>query len=341
MLFTLTKWLMSLPDGLLLWMSGKPQITDSGGRKMDPGQQLLAAISIKQNLMSIDASLSVPEHRELWKQQLRPFAKPPVKGVQHRDLQVDVGGETIPVREYTPRGAGARCPALVFLHGGGFSVFDIEVYEGFCAFVAQELDIKVYSVGYRLAPEHPYPTPLDDCCKAFEWVFHHAKELGLDPSRISIGGSSAGGNMSAALCLKQRDSGGTLPRAQLLIYPSTDLQSAFPSNEEFAEGQLITRHHVEWFHNSYVPRPEQMKEPYASPLLATDHAGLPPAVVVTGGFDLIRDEGEAYASALENAGVSVQYKEFSSLGHGFITAEALPAVRAANQAICAMLRTVM
>ena len=340
-MYLLTRWLFALPDRLLIWLSGKPQITASGGRKMDPANQLLLLLSLKQKLLFLDDSKSVPELRAWWKSQLKPFEKPSLKDVTCRDLSVDVGGQEIPLREYVPAGAEPSGPGLVYLHGGGFTVFEIETYQGFCEYLAKELNIKVYSVGYRLAPEHPYPTPLDDCSAAFDWVSKNAEELGLDPERISIGGDSAGGNMSAALCLKRRDQGASAPKAQLLIYPSTNLHSPHPSVEEFAEGQIITRRHLEWFHGNYVTDPAQFDEPYASPLLAERHSDLPPAVVITAGFDPLRDEGEAYAKALSEAGVPTQHKEFSSLGHGFIVADASNAVRHANDTICSLFRSIM
>ena len=341
MMYTLTKWILSLPDRLLLWMSGQPQITASGGRAMDPASQFLLLTSLKQQLLFIDESKTVPELREWWKGQLAPFDKPPLGGVSHRDMDVAVGDATIRVREYTPDGVGGAAPALVYLHGGGFTTFEIETYQGFCEFVAAQLGAKIYSVEYRLAPEHPYPIPLDDCRAAFEWVCSRAADFGLDPERIAVGGDSAGGNLSAALCLKQRDTGGPMPTAQLLIYPTTDLDSDFPSMEEFAEGQIITRRHIEWFHSNYVPDKARMKEPYASPLLAESHANLPPAVVCSAGFDPLRDEAEAYAKALTNAGVPTEYIEFDALGHGFIVTDAARAAREANTRICAVFRSVM
>lgn len=331
----------SLPDRLLLWMSGRPQMTASGGRAMDPANQLLLVTLQKQRILELDRSKTVPELREWWKSQLAPFDKPSRKDVIHRDLEVDSGGHPIRVREYTPDGIGGNTPALVYLHGGGFTAFEIETYQAFCEFIAHTLQIKVYSVGYRLAPEHPFPVPLEDCCAAFEWVTQQADSLGLDPDRIAIGGDSAGGNMSAALCLKRRDAGQRLPKAQLLIYPSADLAGSFPSIEEFAEGQVITREHLRWFHSNYVPNPDEMRHPYASPLFAEDHSGLPPAVIITAGFDPLRDEAQALAKALDEAGVHTQHREYASLGHGFIVADATKVVRDANREICEMLRAVL
>ena len=337
----LFKLLFSLPDRVLIWLSGQPQMKGSGGRVMDPANQLLLVALLKQRILEIDESKTVPELREWWKSQLARFDKPSRTDVTHRDLEVDSSGAAIRVREYTPDGIGDNAPALVYLHGGGFTAFDIETYQAFCAFVAHTLNINVYSVGYRRAPEHPFPIPLEDCCAAFDWVSSNADGLGLDPDRIAIGGDSAGGNMSAALCLKRRDAGQRLPKAQLLIYPSTDLAGSFPSTEEFAEGQVITREHLRWFHSNYVPNPDQMNNPYASPLFAQDHSGLPPAVIITAGFDPLRDEAQALAKALTEAGVHTQHKEYASLGHGFILADATKAVREANHEICQMLGSVL
>ena len=341
MLYTMSKWFFRLPEGLLLWLSGRPQMTTSDGRAFDPANQLFLVTALRQGILQLDDTQSVPDLRALWDRQLKPFEKPPLTGIRHRDLQVEVDQATIRVREYVPEGVSDDSPALVYLHGGGFTTFTIETYQAICEFLAKELNAKIYSVEYRLAPEHPYPVPLDDCCAAFEWVCSHAAELGLDPARISIGGDSAGGNLAAALCLKRRDTGLSLPKSQLLIYPTTDLTGSHPSVEEFAEGQIIGKAHIKWFHSNYVPDEARMKEPYASPLYADDHAGLPPAVLITAGFDVLRDEGVAYAKALSDAGVPVQHREFSSLGHAFMFADATAAVHKANEEICALFAKTM
>lgn len=338
---TFAKLLFSLPDRFLIRLSGLPQMKAKGGRAMDPANQLLLTTLLKKRILEIDKSKTVPQLRDWWKSQLAPFENPPLKGVSHRDIKVHVEGDSIRIREYTPSGVGTNVPALVYLHGGGFTAFEIDTYQSFCEFVSKKLNIKIYSVGYRLAPEYPFPVPLEDCCAAFSWVLDNAEELGIDANRISVGGDSAGGNMSAALCLKRRDLGQKMPKGQLLIYPSTDLAGSFPSVEEFAEGQVITRKHLKWFHSNYVPNPEDMKNPYASPLFAEDHSGLPSAVIVTAGFDPLRDEAQAYADLLKKAGVHTQHKEYSSLGHGFIVADATAAVQQANKEICEMLDSVL
>ena len=337
----LFKLFFSLPDSFLIRLSGIPQMKAKGGRVMDPANQLLLTALLKKRILEIDESKSVPELREWWKSQLEPFKQPSLRSIEFMDFEFDVKGSLLRLREYAPLNVGDKVPALVYIHGGGFTAFEIETYQAFCEFVAHNLGIKVYSVGYRLAPEHPFPIPLEDCCAAYEWVSKNADSLGIKPDSIAVGGDSAGGNLSAALCLKRRDAGLSLPKAQLLIYPTTDLASSFPSIEEFAEGQVITRKHLQWFHSNYVPHSDDMSNPYASPLLAEDHTGLPSAVIVTAGFDPLRDEAQAYANKLKKAGVFTQHKEYSSLGHGFIVADATAAVRKANKEICEMLEDLL
>ena len=341
MIYMLTKLFFSLPDWCLLWLSGRPQMTTTGDRKFDPAGQLFTVMALKQRIFELDHSKSVPELREWWNSQLKPFEKPSLKDVAHRDFNIDVDQGSIRIREYTPRNTTDKAPAIVYLHGGGFTVFDIESCQGICEYFAKQLGAKVYAVGYRLAPEHPYPIPLEDCCAAFAYVMANADELGVDPARISIAGDSAGGNLSAALCLKRRDAGESLPKSQVMIYPFTDLTYSHPSIAELGEGHVVTKAHLKWFYSNYLPSDEMVKEPYVSPLFAPDHSGLPPAIIITAGFDLLRDEGAAYAQALQKAKVETKYKEFRSLGHGFMYADATAAVRKANLTICSLFREVL
>ena len=285
--------------------------------------------------------MSAEELRSWWGTQLAPFAKPSLPDVSHQDLHIERDGTQIRIREYTPAGIGDHAPALVYLHGGGFCAYTIENYDGWCEFLAKSLHAKVYSVGYRLAPEHPFPIPLEDCGAAFSWVRENAEQLGIDPERVSLGGDSAGGNMTAALCLKLRDDGLPTPKAQLLVYPSTDLTSSFPSIQEFAEGQIITEAHLHWFHSNYAGDDQVKRNPYASPLFHTDHTNLPPAVMITAGFDPLRDEADAFVEKLVAAGVSVDKKEFPSLGHGFVFADATATVAKANKTIATMFKPLM
>jgi len=178
----------------------------------------------------------------------------------------------------------------------------------------------VVSVDYRLAPENPFPAAVDDAYAALQWVSENAESLGGDPSRIAVAGDSAGGNLSAVVSLRARDRNGPKVSCQALIYPATDPSSLdTQSQNDFATGFLLTKEGLEWFRSQYLPRPEDRVDPYASPLLAPDHSNLPPAVVITAQFDPLRDEGEAYAEKLRQAGVPVEVVRYESMIHGFVS----------------------
>lgn len=338
MRYTLTRWFLSLPDGLLLWLSGRPQMTASGGRVFDPAGQFVAVNAIKQGIFGLDDTKTVPELREIWRKQMKPFEKPPLRDVRRKDWTVDVDGGSITVAEFAPTSIEPGGPAVVYFHGGGYSGLGIWACRGFCEYVARELNAKVFAVGYRLAPEHPFPTQLNDANAALEWVRANAAEMQVDPERISVAGDSAGGNLTAVLCLKRRDDGTWLPKAQLLLYPIIDYTLSHPTISELGEGHILTTTQLEWLRSNFLQDRPLEKDPYVSPLYAPDLSGLPPAVVITAGFDLLRDEGEAYAAKLEEAGVKTLYKEFSTEGHGFAYADTTASVRRANAEICQMFK---
>jgi acetyl esterase len=233
------------------------------------------------------------------------------------ELTVPGGEGQRPARLYRPAGATDQTlPVLVFFHGGGFVIGDLDTHDNQARRLCRDLRALVISVDYRLAPEHPFPAPLDDCFAATRWVAEHAAELGGDPARVAVGGDSAGGNLATTVALRCRDEGGPTPAAQLLIYPVADLSTPDRASRlENAEGYLLTRDDMMWFESCYVPD-GQATEPLASPLLA-DLDGLPPAVVVTAEYDPLRDEGDAYAEALRDAGVPVVHERFDGLIHGF------------------------
>lgn len=248
------------------------------------------------------------------------------------------GGE-IPVRLYTPVAAGGTCPALVYYHGGGWVIGDLDTHDALCRTLANEAGCKVIAVDYRLAPEHPFPAAFDDAYAAVKWVEANASEIGIDPNRIAVAGDSAGGNLAAAVCLKAKAEKAPEIAFQLLIYPVTDAPRGTQSYKDFAEGHFLEAEGMDWFWNHYVlSAGVDPSNPYAAPLRASSFAGLPPAYVVTAGFDVLRDEGKAYAEALKKAGVDVEYVNYEGMIHGFFNLQGAldvsrDAVRAAAKAL--------
>jgi acetyl esterase len=241
-------------------------------------------------------------------------ALPPEPIAEVRDLIVD----TLPpisARLYRPR--SGTLPLLVYFHGGGWVVGSVAVSDPFCRAVANASGCAVVSVEYRLAPEDRYPAAADDAYAATRWSAEHASDLGIDPSRIAVGGSSAGGNLAAVVALMAREQGAPKLAFQLLHVPVTDHDFETPSYRANGSGFGLTRSGMRWFWDNYVPDPKLRDEPYASPLRAKDLSGLPPAHVVTAEFDPLKDEGKAYASRLRDAGVATTYVEYPGMVHGF------------------------
>jgi acetyl esterase len=221
------------------------------------------------------------------------------------------------IRAYRPVRDG-KLPALVYFHGGGWTIGDLDTHDTLCRQLAAGAGCAVFSVDYRLAPESPFPAAVDDCFAATRWVMDNAASLGVDPNRVAVGGDSAGGNLAAVVALLARDAGGPAIVHQLLIYPATDQRCGSASHERNAQGYLLTRDAIEFFRANYLPQRDQWSDWRASPLLAQSHAGLPPATVMTAGFDPLIDEGRAYADRLRASGVTVEYREYSDMVHGFV-----------------------
>jgi acetyl esterase len=232
------------------------------------------------------------------------------------DHRVPVTGGAITVRVYTPAGAGPH-PALVFYHGGGWVIGDLYTHDGICRALANAAGAVVASVDYRLAPEFKYPVAAEDSYAGLLFVVGQAAQLGVDPARIAVGGDSAGGNLAAVVALMARDRQGPRLRQQVLVYPVTDHRFDTPSYHENATGYVLTLEGMRWFWRHYLARDEQGAEPYASPLRAPSLAGLPPAIVITAECDPLRDEGEAYAARLRDAGVPITVTRYPGIFHGF------------------------
>ena len=272
-----------------------------------------------------------------------PAAVVPVAATQ--DIQVDGAEGPLAARVYRPEVApGTPVPTVVFFHGGGFVIGDLDTHDNQCRWVCREVGAVVVSVDYRLAPESPFPGPVEDCLAATRWAATHIAELGNDPGRLVVGGDSAGGNLAAVVSQIARDKAGPALAAQLLIYPAVDFvedTQAYPSRVENAEGYFLTASDMLWFGANYAGGTADKTDPRLSPLHG-ELAGLPPAVVVTAEFDPLRDEGEAYADALEKAGVRVLRHRFDGLIHGFFDLPGLsPACADAMRVTLGDLRTLL
>ncbi len=226
----------------------------------------------------------------------------------------------IPVRVYTPLPADALSPrgAVVYLHGGGWVFMGIETHDTICRRLTAASGCVVVSVDYRLAPEHPFPVPLDDSYAAACWVAQHAADLGTQPDLLAVMGDSAGGNLAAAVALRARDHGAPELAAQVLVYPALDPARDTPSYVENGSGYLLDDPGMEWFWRQYLQSDEHAQNPHAAPARASDLRGLPPATVITAEFDPLRDEGEAYAARLTAAGVPTTSRRMAGMLHGFL-----------------------
>jgi acetyl esterase len=231
-----------------------------------------------------------------------------------------VPGAWLKFRRYRPLGVeGGSLPTLIYYHGGGWVIGNIETHDSTCRRIANKSRCQVVSVDYRLAPEHPFPTPTEDSLAAFRYIRGNAALFDADPARLAVGGDSAGGNIAAVVCQACRQSGEPMPAFQMLIYPATDARRNTESHRLFSDGYFLTRDLIEWFWKAYAPAGTDLTDLRLSPLLAKDVTGLPPAFVLTAGFDPLRDEGRAYADRLIDAGVKTTYVNYPGTIHGFFS----------------------
>jgi acetyl esterase len=250
----------------------------------------------------------------------------------------------IPVRVYVPTTEPGPRPVLVYLHGGGWVIGSVDTHDGTARAIAEGSGVTVVSVDYRLAPEHPFPAALDDSLAAVQWVVDNAADLDVDPSRLAVGGDSAGGNLAAVASQQFAASGGPDIRFQLLVYPATDGTMSYPSVDENAEGYFLTKKLMAWFWEQYVGTAAEPTDVRLSPLHAPADAlvGLPPALVITAEFDPLRDEGEAYAARLREVGVDATAARYDGVIHGFFSMRnMIPEGKAAVDQACEALRTAL
>ena len=286
---------------------------------LDPQAQALMQLMIDKGVPPVN-TLTPVEARASYRSR-RTFTQPDAPEVfKVEDKVVSANGVNVSVRVYHPHAAQSHqaLPGLVYLHGGGWTLGDLDTHDVLCRSLCLQAGIVVVSVDYRMGPEHKFPAAYDDTVAAFNWTVAHAASLGIDASRIAIGGDSAGGNLAAAACLGLRGQS-VQPALQLLIYPATIMWQDTASYHANGKGYMLTKESIAYYTENYLRNREDAKDWRASPQLAESHAGLPPAFVMTAGFDPLRDEGLMYADALSKAGVSAQYICFERQIHGFIT----------------------
>lgn len=283
------------------------------------------------------SDMSPAEGREMYRAMQPVTGQPELHSV--RDAAASGPAGDVPIRIYEP-GPGKDRPCLVYFHGGGWVIGDLDTHDGVCRKLAAGTDCVVIATDYRLAPEHACPAALDDCYATVEWAAANATDLGIDPARIAVGGDSAGGHLSACVALRARDTAGPSICYQLLVYPVTDTGFDTVSYEDNKEGYMLTKDSMEWFWNHYLSGSSLARtDPMVAPLQASSHANLPPACVITAEFDPLRDEGEAYGARLREAGVATEITRYDGMIHGFFTmSDVLPDGQAAIDQSCAGLR---
>ncbi len=257
------------------------------------------------------------------------------------DRTIPANGADIPVRIYRPAGATGTLPVLVWYHGGGWVIGSLDGADFGCRLMTNASGCVVISVDYRLAPESKFPTAADDCYEVTKWVSEHAAELGVDASKLAVGGDSAGGNLAAVVSQMARDAGGPAIAFQALVYPVTHHNYDTVSYTDNAEGYLLTKASMVWFWNHYLRDESDGRHPKASPILHENLSNLPPAVVITAEYDPLRDEGEAYAKRLKECGVPVQFQRYDGQIHGFYANPAIDDGVAAAKMVGAALKTAL
>lgn len=351
----MVRFVCGLPPRLQRWLFRAPPVLD--GQALAPDIQALIWLDRMVGGESLAAAQSVERSRAERRYEAGIVAHRP-RIAMERVVALEIPGPagTIPARLYVPplaststhsssAGAGsnsgegatatagsppAAAPLLVYYHGGGWVIGDLDTHDDPCRFLAAHAGVRVLSVDYRLAPEHPFPAAAEDALAAFQWAVANAAELGVDPGRIGVGGDSAGANLAAATCLSARDAAAPSPTMQLLIYPVTETAGTARSRQTFAEGFLLTRGDMDWFEERYLPPGVDRTDVRVDLLSAPDLSGLPPAYIATAGFDPLRDEGEELARRLREAGVQVALRRHPGLVHSYANLTAIcPTARAA------------
>jgi acetyl esterase len=331
---TTARSILRLPKPVIRRLAGPPVVVD--GKTLDPEMQLLLRL-IRLEGPAVETLPIRTGRAHVVAGAKVVGGSLPIGAVT--DRTIDGPGGPLTLRLYTPRGLTGSAPALVFFHGGGWIYGDLDSHDAVCRFLAEEAQVRVVAVDYRLGPEAPFPAAFDDSWAAWTWVAEHAKGLGIDASRIAVGGDSAGGNLAAIVAQHAVDGEGVRPAFQLLIYPATDFLGGSRSRQTYAEGFYLTKGFMDLAEEHYLVGDEDKTERRLSPL-HQDVAGVAPAYVVTAGFDPLLDEGKAYADKLRAAGVPVEYVCEEGLIHSFanMVAVGTSAPRAMRRAAAALQR---
>ncbi len=323
------KAVCGLPPRLLRLLFGRPVEVD--GQMLAPDIQALLAMARLAGSESFTDATSVDAARAHRRLEAEIVAeRPRLEMARVSSLQLPGPAGPLAARLYVPHGAAEPGPLLVYYHGGGWVIGDLETHDAPCRFLAANSGVRVLAIDYRLAPEHPFPAAAEDAHAAYAWVAANAAELGADPARIAVGGDSAGANLAAVASLLARDAGLPVPAMQLLIYPVTVADEELPSRHICGDGFLLTRPDMDFFEDNYLPAGADRSDPRISILRADDLGGLPPAYLAIAGFDPLRDEGVAFARRLEEAGVPVSLRLHPGLVHTFANLTAIcPSARQA------------
>lgn len=302
------------------------QLKSMGGKPVNT----LPAVEARKQPSPADAV------KALLAKQGKSTAPEAVGSVQERTIPGRAGA--IPIRVYTPKGSGPF-PVIVYFHGGGWAIADLDTYDSSARALANGAGAVLISVDYRKGPEHKYPAAADDAYAATQWAFDHAQDLNAKPGQVAVAGESAGGNLATVVCLMARDRNGKMPLYQLLVYPIANFDLNSPSYLDSADGPILTRDMMIWFYQQYVTDPTQARDQYVSPMNAASLKGLPPAMVITDGFDVLRSEGMQYADRLKRDGVPVVYKNYPSMTHEFFgMGAAVKIAKVAEQTAAAALK---
>jgi len=301
-----------LPEPFLRAIGGSPVRVD--GQELHPEMQLLLKLLSLSGQPSL-GELSVPEARAARARAAAMFGGSPIPA-RVEEVGIPGAGGTIEARLYAPENGDAPLPLLVYYHGGGWVICDLDTHDNVCRFLSREAGVAVLSVDYRLAPEHPFPAAVDDALAAFRFAVDNAALLGADSGAIGVGGDSAGGCLAAVTAQLTLGAGALRPAFVFMLYPVTDLSSKSRSYELFGDGFFLTEGDMDWFRGHYLPDEAAALDARASPLLAEDLSGFPATYIATAGFDPLRDEAELYARRLREAGTPVALRRHEGMIHG-------------------------